>query len=222
MASQLLPTLAMLSFKTILFQLAVLVAVAMAQRGGHRMPMPAVTSVAFVPEAPVFPSEFTSAISEVTHPDGGEETWVEGYYYYSDTLQSIQLDYTLPGMFVTELVQGGVLTVGTFSGGSVTCVNVTDPLPFLPPNILEGFDFLGASISTDGAMLYAWGGEFYGFPLAIFTDAQTGALVAEYAEHFSLYFLSFEEGVPSTVFRESCGTVSQSRARPGSFLLNRF
>lgn len=214
----------MLSLKMILLQLAILAAVVMAQRAGRRMPIPAVASVAFVPEVPIFPSEFTAAVSQFARSADGDETWVEGYYYYSDTLEAIQIDYTIPGAFVTELVHNGVLTVGTFSGGSVTCLNATDPLPILPPNILETFDFLGVSISPEGDMLYSWGGEVYGVSLVIFTDAQTGALVAEFAQQFSLYFLSFDEGVPSTVFQESCGTASEAQAstRPGPFLSRRF
>ena len=77
----------MLSLRTIMLQVAILVAVAMAQRAGHRMPMPSITNVAFVPEAPILPSEFTSAISEYTHPDDGAVDLI-GKGYQSSNLSS--------------------------------------------------------------------------------------------------------------------------------------
>lgn len=202
----------MFSFKTLLFQLAVLVVLVSAQRPSHKMPT--ITRTTFVPEAPVLPDEFTAAITYHLTSEY-QDYFVDGYYYYSDMVEAVQIDYTYPGSFGTELVQGNVITVGTFTGGEISCFNTTAQVPFLPPTILQTFQFLGTSISPTGEMLYAWGEELTpGYDLIVFTDAQSGALVAEFTEDFSLQYLSFVEGVPSTVFQEKCGATASNIAMP--------
>lgn len=210
----------MISTKTLLIQLALFAAVAFALPAN----VPAITPMDCQPEAPLLPTTFTGAFSERLTINGAD-MWVEGYYYYSDLVEAVQIDYALPGAIGSNMVAGGEFVVSQVANGEYFCSSSDYPLPFLAPDVLQGFDFLGASVSPLGELLYAWGQDVFGFSLVVMTNAETGALAAEYTDNMVLTWQSFEEGIPDNVFMASCdqthatkSTVAEAITFPRSFV----